>query len=167
MYQRANLDIKEEDMGVLVEIYGRFKTDGPDNKGSEYVLAVIVQGQAPNQPSNKNAVTAYNYIKCQRAGGQPFQAPKVGTIKYAAVDVVSRTRSKVAFQGRCEDSVVFSKESKQLLMRKPMVHLLGGDTYFNEWPVKTLPFSKLARCSMAVHDKIFFAKDYNPLVHVC
>ena len=167
MFQRADLAINEDDIGTLVEIYGRFKTDGPDNKGSEDVLAVIVQGPAPNHPANTNAVNAYNYVKAQRAGGRPFQTPKVGTIRYTAGDVVARTRSKVAFQGRCEDSVVFSKESKWILTRKPMVHLVGGDTYFNEWPVKTLPFSKLARCSMAVHDKIFFAKDYNPLVHVC
>ena len=168
MYQRANLDLKDEDMATLVEIYGKFKTDGPDNKGSEDVLAVIVQGPAPNHPANTHALNAYNWVKSQRAGGRPFQTPKVGTIRYTGGDIVSRTRSKVAFQeAAARDSLVFSKEAKWNLTRKPMVHLVGGDTLFNEWPVSTLPFSKLARCSMAVHDKIFGAKDYNPLVHVC
>jgi len=147
MYHRAQLDLKEVDLDPVLEIYGKFKTPGADGAGSDDIAAVQQEAQ--------------------RAGGHKFQTPKVGTIRYKQGDILARTKAKQAFQGRSEDLLIFTKESKSVPDRKAMQHLVGGDTFYNEWPVTSLPFGQLARCSMAMHDKIFGSKDWNMPTNVC
>ena len=151
--------MKDSNLENIIELYGKFKTEAENGGGSDDVVAVIAQGPPPNQPFNKNAEITYNYLKNQRAAGHRFQNPKVGTVRYQPSDILARTRTKAAFQGRCEDQLIFTKESKHTPARKQMIHLSGGDTFYNEWPVTCLPFAKLARCNRATHDKIFGVKD--------
>ena len=159
MYHPTQLELKDSDLENVAELYGKFKTPGENGSASDDVVAVIAQGPPPNQPFNKNAEVAFNFLKTQRTSGHRLQNPKVGTIRYAQADILARSKSKTAFQGRCEDQLIFTKESKYITSRKPMIHLNGGDTYYNEWPVTCLPFAKLARCTRNVHDKIFATED--------
>jgi hypothetical protein len=112
----------------------------------------IVSGPPPNTPHNKNLELAHKRFKNMVPRHETL---KIGCIRFAPSEVTSRIRCKSAFEGKQSDHMIFSKEDKTGVARKSFAFLKGADSFFNEWPVATLPFHQLATCSTATHNAIF------------
>ena len=152
-HQQMNIILEPEHMDALLQVYCTYRTTSPDEPGTD-VLMAIVPGSAPSEPSNSNLLMIHQKMKKFKPKLQP---PKIGTIRMSQSDIISRVRNaRTAFAwSKSDDLIIHTHEGKISLDRAKMLHLKGGDTFVNEWPVVAVPFTMLARCTTDEHDKIF------------
>ena len=84
------------------------------------------------------------------------QTPVIGNIESLQADVLRRMRCRGAFQAKSDDHMIFTAQLKTApsFQRKTM-KVLTGDTHFNKWPVTSISLTKLVRCTVDVHEKLF------------
>ena len=152
IFAPLKIDIPDEELVAINDIYIRFKTDD-DHKESADVLAVLVPGPLPNTVQNKCAEQVFKGMKMHK-----FQAPKLGRIELSQTDLLSRLKAKSSFQGASENYLVFSSEKKLMVPRMRM-EVLDGDTFFNRWPTRLIPFSRLCRVDKHTYSAIFAGEE--------
>ena len=135
----------------VFEVYHACRTEHEDGM-SDDLIACIVPGPPPNSPSNKSVEACYKKLKTLVP---KHQSPKIGTIVPSSQDVFRRVKARGAWQGRSDDNIMFTSQRRGLMQRKAMSFLAGGDTYFNRWPVPSIPFTQLCKCDVDTHDKLF------------
>ena len=103
MFQPVSVTFQPEDQEVvnLFEVYNLTRTED-DEKVSDDIVCVLLPGQAPNVPSNKNAET---YCKAMRSMVPKHQPPKLGQVEMEQTDILRRVRAKGAFMGAGDGAI--------------------------------------------------------------
>ena len=153
MFGTLKIEIDELQLTGALDIYSRFKTDD-DRRESTDQLVFIVPGPPANNPENKHAADVFKFLKRHR-----LQPPKLGKIELSMTDLLGRIKSKDSFKGVGDNFMVFSSEKKETTPRMTM-DILGGDTFFNKWPIPLIPFGRLATADRKVCDAIFDSEEY-------
>ena len=150
IFQNVVPTIADTTLDPLVEVYTHFRTEDEDRSSDDVIVAIL--GGAPlNSPKNEGLVTIHKKLA---ALTPKHQAPKIGSIRVTPADVLMRTKAKIAFGGQNMHHIVFTKQKRGSLQRKPMSHL-KGDTYFNDWPVPGVAMSQVPQITQEVFDRIW------------
>ena len=95
-------------LDILAEMYASFRTED-GQKQSDDSLIVIVSGAMPNTLVNHNVQVTYKSLMKITPKLMP---PKIGDIETRSTDVLARTKSRIAFEGKSKNNILFTKQKK-------------------------------------------------------
>ena len=145
----AQTKLDGDDLRALCEVYGECKGDSADGVSYDIMLVTLLPS-GPQDYTHPGIPVVVESIKKMQLVPH-MQPPVLGVIEVDRQEVCRRSKARVAFQGVAQYPFLWSSQGKMKFARSSMVHLSGGDTYFNRWPVKasslgdfpTIPASKL------------------------
>jgi len=144
-------DIASDDMSPLIEGYEAFKTLGEDGVSGDICLITLL-GKARSQYVHPGINVVVERFRRMAPRMQP---PVLGTVEVNRSELLKRCKHRTAYTGSFESPLLWCSQGKLNFARKPMIHLSGGDTHFNRWPVQATPAASFAKVDAATHKKLF------------
>ena len=142
-------DFDQADLDLMLDVYMRTRTQQGDT--CQDLITVLLPAAPPNSAENEGAKRAVQRL---RQLSPRHQRPKIGTVERSHVDVLRQTRERSSFIGNVDSTIIFTRQGPINIGRKTMM-FCEGDTYFNRWRVKSIPYQQLPCCKEAVIGKLW------------
>ena len=144
---KSSLD--DDDLKPLSNLWSEFRSVDSDNKSSDIMLCTFLPSPE-NCPVNPGMSIAHGRF---RKMSPHLATIRIGEIRHPVEDFVKR--AKKGSLGTNSRPLLFGTQAKLVVPRRAMLHLAGGHTAVNEWPVPETPLNNMIKVTPDLHTKLF------------